>query len=54
MEHGYYNQSAMGGVDSAVLDLESLGLSVEHAESVTVDDLTGTISVAGYTPEVVR
>lgn len=46
--------SALDGVDSAILDLESRGLSVEHAESVTVDELTGTISAAGYTPEVVR
>ena len=46
--------TALDGVDSAVLDLESHDLSVEHAESVSVDDLTGTISAAGYTPEVVR
>lgn len=46
--------SALDGVDSAVLDLGSHGLSVEHSESVTVDDLTGTISAAGYTPEVVQ
>lgn len=44
---------ALDGVDAAVLDLESHDLSVEHAESVSVDDLTGTISAAGYTPEVV-
>lgn len=45
--------SALDGVDSAVLDLESHGLAVEHAESVSVDDLTSTITAAGYTPEVV-
>ena len=45
--------TALDGVDSAVLDLESHDLSVEHAESVSVDELTGTISAAGYTPEVV-
>ena len=45
--------TALDGVDSAVLDLESHDLSVEHAESVTVEDLTDTISAAGYTPEVV-
>ena len=46
--------TALDGVDSAVLDLESHDLSVEHAESVSVEDLTGTISAAGYTPEVVK
>ena len=45
--------TALEGVDSAVLDLESHDLSVEHAESVSLDDLTRTISAAGYTPEVV-
>lgn len=44
--------SAVDGVDSAVLDLGSHDLSVEHAESVTVEDLSSTISSAGYTPEL--
>ena len=45
--------SALDGVDSVVLDLETKGLRVEHGHSVDKSDLASTIEAAGYTPETV-
>lgn len=45
--------TALDGVNSAVFDLETKGLRVEHGDSVGQGDLVSTIEAAGYTPESV-
>lgn len=45
--------SAIQGVRSAELDLDSHTLSIEHDDSVELDTVVGAVSAAGYSPEPV-
>ena len=44
--------SAIHGVASANLDLDSKTLSIEHDDSVEIDTVLGAVSAAGYSPQV--